>query len=273
MPPPRGLKALVKRTATARLTKGKIKCFVAVNDTSTRPKKLQGITKKIEKRLYSRDSMLPIIARQSDERPGGHWRGPNGGRLRGKKVDAQLTRIANTGGSKAGAHVYRLTKLVLEALRQQGLELLCAQRSVCVRRLGLATAADLVCFSPATSSVVILELKCGFPSGRKAAALSSNGQPQAMQAPLERAADCVLHRHFAQLACTYEMSKSPALQNGLQKMGLCSEIDAVLMYACDKGVETFRLPDWWKKRAPRMLERIGGGPRPSFRNPQTTSKQ
>ena len=63
----------------------------------------------------------------------------------------------------------------------------------------MGTAIDVLAMRGAR--LVVLELKTGF-HGRKDLPAKRAGAACSMGAPLARAKDCVLHRHFAQLAAT-----------------------------------------------------------------------
>ena len=253
---PRGLKTLLKKTQPAKLTgSGKFRGFVAVRADGSRGAKLRGLTKRLEARFWS-DGTLPSLAKRADPRAGGHWSGPNGGQLRGKRVDAQLTRLINAGPAawKAQHHVYRLTKMVLSGLAARGLEPVGSQRCAISERHRVGTAADIVAFSEASNRLVVVELKCGYDHGRKAAA-ERDGKPCAMQAPLSRVSDCNLHRHMLQLCVTRHLfAAETSTLARLGELGIEPEVDAVLMYANDAGVEFYELDEWWRKRGAKVLQ-------------------
>ena len=253
--PPRGLKSLLKKSAPAKLVGvGKFKGFVPLRQGQKTGRKLRGLTKRLEKKVWS-SGVLPLIARTSQGRAGGHWKGASGGRKRGSKVDSQLTKLINAGPAaiKKQLHVYRLTKMVLSGLHERGLEPLMAQRCVISESHRLGTAADIVCFSKADNQVVLVELKCGFDSGRTAAAVNQ-GKVCNMRGPLSGASDCNVHRHLAQLAVTHHLFTSE--QDTLDKLGdlgVEKKIRGLLMYANDSGVEYFELGAWWQKRASQVV--------------------
>jgi hypothetical protein len=254
--PPRGLKAFLKKSSPAKLVGvGKFKGFVPLRQGKKTGRKLRGLTKRLEKRVWS-SGVLPLIARTSKGRAGGHWKGKHGGRMRGSKVDAQLTKLINGGPSmlKKQLHVYKLTKMVLSGLHERGLEPVMAQRCVISEKSRLGTAADFVCYSKAENQVVLVELKCGFDSGRTAAAVKQ-GKACKMIGPLSGASDCNVHRHLAQLAVTHHLfcSEQDTLDK-LADLGLKKEVKGLLLYANDEGVEFFDLTDWWEKRAGKVLE-------------------
>jgi hypothetical protein len=256
---PRGLKAALKKSSPAVLVgTGRFKAFSPLRQGKKTGRKLRGLTKRLEKKAWS-SGTLPMIAKRSNGRAGGHWLGKNGGRKRGTKVDAQLTRLINAGPSamKNALHVYRLTKMVLAGLASKGLEPVAAQRPVISETHRIGTAADIVAYSKKTNKLVMVELKTGFDTGRTAAALNSDGKACKMQAPLSGAWDCNAHRHLAQLAVTRELFvREKSTLDRLGELGLEREVDGMLMYANDEGVEFFELTEWWVKRGGKLLNAI-----------------
>jgi hypothetical protein len=173
-------------------------------------------------------------------------------------VDAQLSKLINAGPAawKKARHVYRLTKMALAALGQRGLEPVCAQRALVSERHRLGTAADILAYRKRDNRLVVVELKTGFDHGRLAPA-EKNGRPCKMGAPLGRASDCNAHRHLAQLAVTrHLLVQEKATLARLGELGVDQEVDGLLMYVNDQGAEFFALGEWWKKRAPRVLNAI-----------------
>ena len=252
---PRGLKALLKKTQPAKLTgSGKFRGFVPLRADGTTGAKLRGLTKRLESKLWS-GGELPPMAKRADPRAGGHWGGAKGGQMRGKRVDAQLTRLINAGPAawKAQHHIYRLTKMVLSGLAARGLEPVGSQRCVVSDRHRIGTAIDIVAYSAADSRLVLVELKCGYDHGRKAAA-ERDGAPCTMRAPLSHVRDCNLHRHLLQLCVTRHLfvgEKATLARMG--ELGVHPEVDGLLMYANDAGVEFYELDAWWRRRGPKIL--------------------
>ena len=236
---------------------GKRRGYVLLKQGKKSTAKLRGLTKLLQKKLWS-SGELPAIAKRAQPRPGGHWRGPKGGRARGTKVDAQLTRLVNAGpsGLKKVGHVYNLTRLALAAFAQRELEPIVAQRVVASERHRVGTAADIVCFDKKANRIVVVELKTGHDQGRKAAA-RKNGLACKMRGPLAQASDCVVHRHLAQLAVTVGLLKrEQATLDRIAELGVEREPEGLLMYVADHGVEFFSLPDWWARRGTRILDHI-----------------
>ena len=252
---PRGLKTLLKKTQPAKLTgTGKFRGFVPVRADGSRGAKLRGLTKRLEARFWS-DGTLPSLAKRADPRAGGHWSGPNGGQLRGKRVDAQLTRLINAGPAawKAQHHVYRLTKMVLSGLAARGLEPVGSQRCAISERHRVGTAADIVAFSEASNRLVVVELKCGYDHGRTAAA-ERGGRPCKMKSPCSKALDSNLHRHLAQLALTREMFvRETKTLKKIGDLGIEQNVEGLLLYVNDEGVEFHPLSEWWQKKAGKIL--------------------
>jgi hypothetical protein len=256
---PRGLKTLLKQSSPARLTgSGKFKIFTVVRQGHKTGTKLKGITKRLQKRLWSR-GVLPSIAKRADPRPGGHWRGPKGGRQRGAKVDAQLTRAINSGAAAThnqSSSLYKLSKVVLSGLASKGLEPVLAQRAVISENLRLGTAADIVAYDKKLNRLVFVELKCGFDNGRGVPSVH-NGRDCRMRGPLSGAWDSNTSRHLAQLAATHALFlKEKNTLARMAELGVSQQVDGILLYANDKGVEFFDLTPWWKKRALQILQAI-----------------
>lgn len=255
---PRGLRAALKSTAPGKLVGvGKRRGFVLLEQGKPTRNKLRGLTKLLQRRIWS-DGELPSIAKRAEPRPGGHWRGPKGGRARGAKVDAQLSRLINSGPSalKKAGHIYNLTKMALAAFAHRGLEPIVAQRVVCSEIHRIGTAADVICYSKKENCIVVVELKCGFDAGRKAAA-RKGGAACKMQGPLVKAADSNVHRHLAQLAATVGMlKKERATLDRIAGLGVERDPRGLLMYVADEGVEFFRLTEWWSRRGTKILGRI-----------------
>ncbi len=258
--PPRGLKTLLKKSAPGKLVgESRYKGYQVVRQGKLCGSKLKGITKLLDSRVYS-NGTLPLIARKADPRPGGHWTGKNGGRSRGSKVDAQVSRIVNSGAAalKKITHCYTLTRLVFAALKAKNLEPVMAQRVVLSEARRIATAADILCYDTEKHRLVVVELKTGFDHGRRAAAETSDGKPCKMKPPLSKLADCNLNRHLCQLAVTRELFvREKDTLAKLAEMGLSTDVDGMLLYAADAGVEWFSLSDYFCKRAGKMIDALG----------------
>lgn len=252
---PRGVKALLKSTVPVKLVgSGKFRGFQVVRQGTPSGNKLKGLTKRLATKIFS-DGTLPSIATHGTERRHG-WQGQNGGRRRGTMVDAQLSRAINSGKVTPQKGQYSLTKLALIAMHEHGLVPVVAQRGCCSELCKVATAADVICYEPSSSRLVVVELKCGH-SGSKTAAAQQGGKPCKMSSPVSKAADNVLNRHLSQLAVTRELFASEAnTLSRLNDLGIASTIGAVLLYVNEENCELFSLPTWWSDRASRILQSL-----------------
>ena len=180
----------------------------------------------------------------------GAWQGTGGGRRRGTAVDRQLTKAINDGGVAS----YTLTRTILAAFKHHGLRAVLAQRGVCDEETGVATAVDVICRDG--TDLVLVEVKCGYPGDRTKPA-EARGGPAMMKAPLARAKDCHVNRHFAQLAATLAcfLNETETLTR-LQTEGVKC-IRACVLYADTWGSEVFPLPDWWQRRGRKILQALG----------------
>lgn len=249
---PRGLKKLLRDSAPCKLVGSGRRRRFEIPTGKRSGLKLRGVTKRLEGRIFS-DGELPMIAKRSDLPAGGHWRGPGGGRRRGSAVDAQVSRLAGVSEAKRfGSSMLNLTKMVFSALSVRGLEPLMGQRAVCSQLHRIGTAIDLLCYSSADSSLVVVELKCGFSQGRTAPAVS-NGRRCFMNKPLHRAADSTINRHMAQLATTHHLLvREHATMDKLAALGIL-EIRGLLLYSNDSSVDFYELDSWWTERGPALL--------------------
>jgi hypothetical protein len=256
MRPPRGLKKILKSTSPVRLSgSGRFRGFELLKQGKPTNIKLSGLTKRLDTRLFSNGS-LPSIAIHGTERRTA-WKGKSGGRKRGSAVDAQLTRCINAGKVSPQKGYYSLTKLVLLALSESGLIPVMAQRGCCCVKNRVATAADIVCYNMKTNRITVVELKCGFSGSRTTAAMIS-GTRCYMKTPLEKASDCVLNRHMAQLAITRHLIESEATTlSKIASLGVdTSSVDAVLLYANEESCDFLELPDWWKLRSNSIIQHL-----------------
>ena len=210
---------------------------------------MKGITKLLASKLFS-GGVFPAEATTGDGR-GGCWRGPGGGRRRGKAVDSQVTKLTN--GSKAarrGAKMFKLTRLVFSTLRANNLEPLVAQRVVHDGKVG--TALDLVC-QRGEEELVVTELKCGFAGNRDAAA-AIHGHAQTMAKPCAKARDSPYNRHMAQLAAGYHLFlKESHTLKMLSDKGI-KNITGALLYANNDTSSLYPLPKYWVKRASDIVD-------------------
>ncbi len=243
----RGVRALLSKTAPGKLSgSGKLKCFRA-RTASNRPTgpKLRGITKLLATRVYS-SAELPSTSAWR----GGAWQGPGGGLRRGKAVDTQVSRLANASAAKRKtAKMLKLTRLFFNALAYHHLVPVGSQRVVIDPHRRLGTAIDVVC-TRGNHELVLVELKCGF-SGVRAASAGTQ-----MQAPLAKAKDSALHRHFAQLAVSLHLfEREDETLAKLAAKGI-DAVSGVLLYVDNAASEKFELPVWWRKRGGKIADRI-----------------
>lgn len=251
----RGLRKLLKETAPCKLVgSGVRKRFEMILKGGGRGETMRGLTKRLQKKVFSAGSLPSIATENTVRRAGGHWRGRDGGRRRGSAVDAQVSRLAGLSAEKrAQSKMLLLTRLFFTALSEHGLEPVMGQRAVCSLRHKIGTACDVVCHDASTRRLVIVELKAGFTGSRLAAATEA-GQTCKMRGSLAPACDCIYHRHMAQLAATHALfTRESATLRRLQEMGV-ERVDGLLCYVCDRQVELFPLPGWWSKRASAILD-------------------
>lgn len=254
MRPPRGLKKILKSSSPVKLTgKGKFKGFELLKHGKPTNIKLAGLTKRLDSQIFS-NGALPAIATHGTERKIG-WKGQRGGIKRGSAVDAQLTKCINSGKISPQKGHYSLTKLVLITLAEAKLVPVVAQRGCCSVKSRVATAADIVCYNPLNKCMVVVELKCGFSGSRTAPAIE-NGRPCTMKNVLEKAPDCVMNRHLAQLAATcYMLESETETLAKIATLGVNNEcVEAKLLYANETSCDLINLPTWWKKKSKKLVD-------------------
>tara|TARA_B100001094_G_C18189596_1_gene806190 strand:+ start:838 stop:1593 length:756 start_codon:yes stop_codon:yes gene_type:complete len=248
---PRGLKKVLKQTATCKLVgKGQKARFQTSGGT-----RLRGVTKRLDSNVFS-GGTIPASALRSDAPAGGHWRGPGGGRRRGSAVDAQVCRLAGVSAEKrSSSKMLALTRLIFAALECKNLEPIMGQRGVSSELNRIGTAADLVCYDRKEMSLVVVELKCGF-SGWRTCPAREEGKACNLKGALKKAADNTLNRHMAQLALTHHLfclEKKTLAKLGNIGIGA---VNGLLLYANDSGIECYELKPWWIDRASRVLAQM-----------------
>lgn len=249
------LRAALRRTANVRLKcTGGLRGFVRVANGKPTGHPMRGLTKALQNALYS-EGALPSAARSSlTPRAGKKWKGKQGGRRRGRAVDAQLTALINGTKSRSAMRLHSLSKYVLCALKAKGLTPVLAQRAVMNGQRNVATAADILALGP-DNSLVVVELKTGHDQGRLLPA-TKQGRPQTMRGPLSRASDCVYHRHLAQLTATRHMlTTDPVTMGALAAEGI-TRVDGMLLYCTDTQVDCHDLDDWWKKKGAALVRAL-----------------
>ena len=246
----RGVRALLKNTAPGKFVRGKYAGY-RVKSASGRGTgvKLRGITKLLDTKLFSKGELQFGASGWR----GDAWKGEKGGLRRGRAVDAQVSRLCNASeATRRKSKMLKFTRLAFAALKYHDLFPVGSQRVVLHDRKRLGTAVDVVCMR-GEDELVLVELKCGFAGDRKAPTL-----PKAnLKAPLQKAADCALHRHFAQLAATLALFKrEKGTLRALKGKGVTT-VGGVLLYIDDAGSQKFELPVWWARRGEKILDAIG----------------
>jgi hypothetical protein len=243
----RGMRTLIQKSAPGKLARcGPSACFRARTE-SNRPTgpKLRGITKLLAQRVYS-SATMPT----SRSWRGSTWAGANGGLRRGKAVDAQVARLANSSATmRKHSKMLKLTRLFFDALAYHSLTPVASQRVVIDARRGVGTAADVVC-TRGKHELVFVELKTGFGGDR------TQGVGTFMQPPLAKAKDCNINRHFAQLSATMHLfGQEKHTLDKLRAKGI-DQVSGCVLYVDGDMSEMFTLPSWWERRGARILDRI-----------------
>lgn len=251
----RGLKALIKKTAPGKLVRARAYTCYRATGASGKPTgpKLRGVARRLAEVVFT-DGELPSLPTPSRHK-GAAWRGQGGGLRRGKAVDSQVSRLSKgSAAARKGATMLKLTRHCFAALAHHKLVPVEAQRVVLDRLRGVATAVDVVCQRGA-DELVLVELKCGY-RGNRAAPIRKLGAAVRMKSPLKTATDCALHRHFAQLAATHALFlREEGTQRALERKGI-DIVSGALLYVDDDASELHALPDWWMRRADKLLDRI-----------------
>ena len=248
------LRNVLEATAPCVLVKnGKFKSFRTRSKDGLIGRVLSGLTTRLSERVFSQGD-LPESTTRCRVWRGGRWGGKSGGRRRGSAVDAQLTKIANTGRLPSNPPL-KLTSMLLKAFERKKYALISGQRGVASVAHGIGTALDLVCLDERNDELVLIELKCGF-DGNRMDAVTRSGRVLKLKPPLDAACDCAYHRHIVQLAVAANMfcSEDETIRS-LKGMGV-KGVRSELVYASDLDVEFVQLQEWWKKRSGRVLSVI-----------------
>lgn len=249
--PVRGLRALLQRTAPSKLVrsrKGTGYRLRGPGGKATGPR-LRGVAKRLSETVWVGDG--DVKASSTGDRRGRAWRGAGGGLRRGSAVDAECNRLCRVSAAKRrSSKMLKLTRTVFAALSHHKLEPVDSQRCVADAKRRLGTACDIVA-QRSNDELVFVELKCGYPGTAKKRALA-----RAMGAPLQRARDTHLHRHFAQLAATLALFEAETgTQKALEAKGI-ARVSGALLYVDDTESTLFELPEWWRRRGDSLLARI-----------------
>ena len=249
--PTRGLRALLQRTAPSKLVrsrKGTGYRLKGPGGKGTGPR-LRGVAKRLGETVWVGDG--DVKTSSTGDRRGKVWRGVGGGLRRGSAVDAECSRLCRVSAAKRrSSKMLKLTRTVFAALEHHNLEPVDAQRCVADAKRRLGTACDIVA-QRGEDELVFVELKTGYPGTTKKCALAG-----AMKAPLQRARDTHLHRHFAQLAATLALFEAETgTQKALEAKGI-ARVSGALLYVDDTESTLFELPEWWRRRGDSLLARI-----------------
>lgn len=251
---PRGLKAFVTSNRVGKFCGGKRAGYRATRpDGGVEPVALRGITKLLDSKIYSSGTLA-----FGGEFRGGAWQGPDGGARRGRAVDAQVSRLAGVSAAKrAAAKSFKLTTVTFAALDAAGLEPLLGQRVVVDPTRRLATAVDVLCFEKGSGKLVAVELKSGYSGDRTLEASDGASRRCLLNRPFQKAKDCVLHRHFAQLTATLALlTRERAFFKTLKDRFQVDGVRAVLLYVTGTDSQMFDLPRWWQRRGPALLDEL-----------------
>ena len=281
------LRKVLRQGAPAKLVgRGRRRGFRRILDQQRAGRMMRGLTHLLQDRIFSQGS-IPALARRTStaRRDGRYFRGKSAGFKRGRAVDAQLSAIAEgrkppgpkpanqkaVKGASKKVVLYHLTNVALHALSAANLQLVRGQQPVVSDASNVASAADLVAVrtvegsslpedaeSPAPANqreLVLIELKTGYDQGRLAPVMLRGGC-QKLRGPLNRAVDCVNHRHLAQLAATVHMFRSDRrLMQRLGEIGI-HRVTGALLYVTDDDTELQELGDWWAQRAGKMIKAL-----------------
>jgi hypothetical protein len=247
--PPRGLKTWLRGGQRARLVgSGARKRFEELRNGAPSGRALRGLTKRLEARVWSKGSFPHAATHGHDP---GRWSATTG-RRRGQRVDNQLSRLVNAGKGAAGAS-FKLTRMILQFLEQQGLEPVICQRVVADPGRRIATAIDMICFDAAQQLLWVVELKTGFAGDRQLAA-RAGGRACALRRPLHRAPDTLHSRHIVQAAVGRELLvREPGFLEGLLGRFGALEVRSAILYANGNSVDFLIVDDWWERRAAQVL--------------------
>lgn len=270
------VRALLKRTAPSRLVgRGARRGFRALRQGQPFGPMLKGLTKRLQERIHSRGVLPSAATRAAGPRPGGAWSGRGGGRRRGARVDAQLSKLINSGKFRVRGgtgvdppNLYALTRVALNALRHAHLTPVLAQRTVCSERDCIGSAADVIALGDGGRSLVVVELKCGYDGGgrllgarRKRPTRRSPATTEAplkLRAPLGAAVDCLMYRHLAQLCATMAMLRSERATMAALRVEGVESVRGLLLYCSDDDAEFIdaETDGWWDSQGAAIVRAL-----------------
>ena len=250
---PRGLKALLARAAGQadgqRQFAGARRCA----PTRTTGAKLRGLTKCLEaEAVVGRRAAADGQARRSSRRRA-LGRG-QGRQMRGKRVDAQLTRLINAGPAawKAQHHVYRLTKMTAACTRE---DWSLWARSAASSPIATASAPPSTLWrtAPPTAASSSSSSSAGTTTDAKQPPNATARRHDAGRAAVARARLQPPPPPAARVVTRHLFVGEKATLARMGELGVHPEVDGLLMYANDAGVEFYELDAWWRRRGPKIL--------------------
>jgi hypothetical protein len=248
----RGLKTWLRESQKARLCGRKeARRFHELRMGVPAGRPLRGVTRLMETHFFS-DGSLPHSATHGFDPS--RWANTSG-RQRGDRVDKQVTRVVNQGGRATAS--YKLTRLILTFLDDQGMKPVLCQRVVCCPRKRVATAVDIICYDVVESCLWCVELKVGFAGDRECAVKDAHGRERSMKAPLGRATDCLFNRHALQSVIGMRlMMTEPGFVDCLATRFSITDVRAAVLYANGNTLDLVVPDSWWNKKADLAIARL-----------------
>lgn len=245
------VRSILRDHATTKLCgKGRFCAFRKYNPRSGKygSKIYSGLTKQLQRHIYPQKT--PPIGRSHSK---------FNGRTRGRRVDAQLSKVVNRKRFlvRSGEKLYTMTKIALATLHSQGIEPIAAQVPVCCDANGVATAVDVLAVRQCHDDrdmleLVIIELKTGYDQDR----MKSN-QELHLKAPLNTVNDNWCARHLTQLACTWRMFiQNKEMLTALKNRCHVRDVTAVLLYVTEHDQEMIELPYFYGERSRQVLQKM-----------------
>jgi hypothetical protein len=152
----------------------------------------------------------------------------SGGRLHGKRVDAELALWTLNRAALRGRALDVCTVRILRALARRRWRPVAAQLPIASRRARVATAIDLLC-EASDGGIVLVEVKCTMRTDHLTAPFGTlRGLPV-------RLTDCLAHRFFLQLLAMDAILRV--------EYGVAPDV-AVVVQVLPEGVSVHPLPGW-----------------------------